>query len=96
MTGYVLTPRAKADIAEIWDYTIAVWGIGQSETYLRRIQAAMEAVAVEPSLARSCEAIRAGYWKHPAGSHVIFFRLSPDGIEVIRILHSRIDFDRHL
>jgi toxin ParE1/3/4 len=84
------------DIEEIWDYTVAHWNVRQAETYIRQIQAAVETVASEPHLARSCEAVRTGYWKYPVGSHVIFFRKIPGGINIARILHGRMDFDRHL
>ena len=50
MTRYVLSPRAQADIAEIWDYTRERWGIDQAELYFRQIQAGIEAVAAEPRL----------------------------------------------
>jgi toxin ParE1/3/4 len=96
MTGYVLTPRATADIEDIWDYTAAHWNVRQAETYIRHIQAAIEAVAAEPGLARSCEAVRKGYFKYPAGSHVVFFHLTKDGVEIVRVPHGRMNFERHL
>ena len=40
--------------------------------------------------------VRDGYLKHPIGRHFIFFRTTDDGIEVIRILHQRMDVGRHL
>jgi toxin ParE1/3/4 len=96
MTAYVLSPRAQRDIDDIWDYTASHWNVRQAEIYLRQIQHAIETVAAEPKIARSCDDIRPGYWKYPAGSHVLFFRLTDDGINVVRILHSRMDFERHL
>ncbi len=96
MTDYVLTPRARADIEDIWDYTAAHWNVRQAETYIRHIQAAIEAVADEPGIARSCAEVRKGYFKFPAESHIVFFRLTQDGVEVVRILHGRMDFERHL
>lgn len=96
MIRYVLTPRAQRDIEDIWDYTVDHWNVGQAETYIRQIHHAIEAVAAKPKLARSCNAIRPGYWKYPAGSHVLFFRMRDEGIDVVRILHSRMDFEQHL
>ncbi len=41
--------------------------------------------------------IRPGYRKAPAGSHVLFFKVEDTGtINIIRILHSRMDTERHL
>jgi len=36
------------------------------------------------------------YWKYAVGAHVLFFRRTTDGIEVVRVLHQRMDFERHL
>ena len=35
MNGVVLSPKAKADLSEIWDYTYSEWGIEQAEKYTR-------------------------------------------------------------
>lgn len=96
MNRYVVSPRAQADIVEIWDYTAERWGIDQAELYLRRIQTSIEAAAAEPKLGTSCDHIRTGYRKYPAGSHVLFYRTLDDGIDVVRILHARMDAGRHL
>lgn len=96
MKGYVLSPRAQKDLDDIWEYTVEHWNIRQAEIYLRQIQRAIETVAAEPKIARVCDDIRSGYWKYPVGSHVLFFRITDKGINVVRILHSRMDFERHL
>ncbi|MCI0466330.1 MAG: type II toxin-antitoxin system RelE/ParE family toxin [Beijerinckiaceae bacterium] len=96
MTRFVLSPRAQSDLDEIWDYTAKNWGTEQAALYLRQLETAIKSVAKAPGLGRSCDDIRMGYRKYPAGSHVIFFRLTGAGIEVIRILHRHMDFDRHV
>lgn len=96
MSGYELSPRAKADVEEIWDYTEERWGTDRAERYIKELQQAIETVAHDPGRARSCDDIRPGYRRFSAGSHVIFFRVSGDHIEVVRVLHQRMDFDRHL
>ncbi|WP_316252022.1 type II toxin-antitoxin system RelE/ParE family toxin [Paraburkholderia sp. 31.1] len=40
--------------------------------------------------------VRAGYWRYTAGSHVIFYQDTDHTLDVIRILHQRMDVDRHL
>jgi toxin ParE1/3/4 len=93
---YVLSPRAKIDLAEIWEYTAANWSIDQAEIYVRHIQLAIEAIADNPRLGRPCDEIRPGYRKHPAGSHVVFYRLTDAGVDVVRVLHGRMDFSERL
>jgi toxin ParE1/3/4 len=96
MKGYKLSPAAQADVAGIWNFTAARWGIDQAEAYLRRVKAAVEAVAADHRLGRACDEVRSGYWKYPVGSHVLFYRIDQGGIDVVRVLHAHMDFERHL
>lgn len=96
MTAYRLSPAAQSDVADIWNYTAEKWGIDQAEAYVRRVKRAVQAIAADYQLGRACEEIRSGYWKYLVGSHVLFYRIDLDGIDVVRILHSRMDFERHL
>ena len=97
VSGYALTPRAKLDLSDIWDYTAEHWGVEQADRYVRLITTACADVASGRSNGHSIEHIRAGYFRYPAGSHVLFYRrASGRRIEVIRILHQRMDIARHL
>ena len=96
MTRYGLSPRAQPDLAEIWDYTAERWGAEQAAAYIRRIETSVEAAATEPKSGTACDHIRAGYRKLRSGSHVLFYQIGEDGIEVRRILHQRMDFGPHL
>ena len=93
---YVLSPAARADLERIWDFTANTWGDDQAEAYVREIQRAIERVARNPMIGRGCDDIRAGYRRHAVESHTLFYRIA-DGaaIDVVRILHQRMDPDRH-
>jgi toxin ParE1/3/4 len=94
---YLLSPAAQADLEEIWDYTAERWDVDQADEYLRGLQHAIESAAANPRVGRSCDEIRQGYRKLAAGSHTLYYRLSADGIvDVVRVLHQRMDVDRHL
>lgn len=96
MTGYVLSPLARDDLDQIWDYTAQRWDETQAEAYLRMIQAAIDAVAANPKLGRPYDEVRSGYRCHRAGSHLIFYREAADAIDVVRVLHERMDIASHL
>jgi toxin ParE1/3/4 len=91
-----LTPRAEADLEEIWDYTASGWGIEQAEHYIRELWRAMVFVAADPRRGKACDDVRSGYRRYPAGSHLIFYRTAGRDIEVVRVLHQRMDHERHL
>jgi toxin ParE1/3/4 len=48
-----------------------------------------------PSLGRACDDIRPGYRRYAEGSHIIFYREVRSDIEIVRVLHGRMDPDRH-
>ena len=96
MAGYALSPAAQTDLEEIWDYTVGRWGEAQAERYTRDIQAACEALSDGSSVGLSAEEIRAGYRKVGVGSHVMYYRERESTIEIVRILHRRMDVARHI
>lgn len=97
MNRYLLSPAAQSDLEQIWDYTHDQWGIDQAEEYLRELQRAIDRAAANPRIGRACDEIRPGYRKLAAGSHTLFYRVTADGvIDVVRLLHQRMDIDRHL
>lgn len=63
---------------------------------MTEIRAAIERVAADPGRGRACEEIREGYRRYSIGSHLLFYVESADGVDVIRILHQRMDPARHL
>ena len=96
MSRYVLSPAARADLEEIWGYTCDRWGDDQAEKYVREIQRAIERVVGNPGIGRACDEVRPDYRKHAVGTHTLYYRIaSVDMIDVVRILHQRMDIDRH-
>lgn len=97
MSSFVITNMAKADLKEIGRYTLEHWGRDQRDQYLTRLDACFHHLAENPHTGKDCSEIRDGYRKFNAGSHVIFYRQSlPDMIEIVRILHGRMDIETRL
>ena len=92
----MLSPAARNDLEEIWEYTVRHRGAAQAERYTRDIHAACRALGDGTRAGRSAEDIRAGYRKLAVGSHVIYFRLRSDKAEIVRILHGRMDVTRRI
>ena len=90
-----LAPAAKSDLRKIWRYTARRWSLEQAETYQDQLYAAFEGLATETKKNGKVD-VRPGYLKYPAGSHIVYFRDRGDRIEIIRILHGRMDAQRHL
>ena len=90
--GFRLSPRAVTDLEEIWLYTLQSWSPEQADSYYYAIMAAVAALADGAKTGRAVD-IRDGYFKFAVGSHFVFYRKADSGLDVIRILHQRIDHD---
>jgi toxin ParE1/3/4 len=97
MSGFLLSPAARADLAEIWDYSADRWGVEQAEHYIRDLMSACQGLADKRMKGRAIDDIRAGYFKLSVGSHFLCYRLTDAGvIDVVRILHQRMDIPERL
>ena len=95
--GLIFSPAAKADFEEIYDYSVERWNLEQAERYVLRLHSICLRLASGELAGRDAGFVRRGYYKQAAGSHFIFYKLLDGaGIEVVRILHQRMDVNRHL
>jgi len=95
MKTVVFSPLAERDLAEIWDCSAEYWSIQQADRYLDDIRDACRALAMGIRQGRSVD-VRPDYLKYLAGEHMIYFRDQGTCLEIIRILHGRMDVNRHL
>lgn len=96
MARFKLTRLAEADLESILSYTSMTWGIKQAERYLDDFQSHFNELAEFPGLGRSCERLLPGLMRMEHGRHVVFYRLRPYGIRIIRILHQNMLPDSNL
>lgn len=89
------SPAAARDIAAIWDYSAETWGMDQADRYVDDIRDACMALANGERAGRKVD-LQDSYLKYPVGRHLVFFRQTPPGITVIRVLHQSMDTERHL
>jgi toxin ParE1/3/4 len=91
-----VSKAAKRDLIEIARYTLEHWGDDQRKRYLGQLDARFRWLARNPKRGIASDDIRAGYWRYREGRHVIFYRISDHGVQIIRILHARMLADQHL
>ena len=97
MGTYSLTNAARADLKSVAAYTQRRWGKEQRRVYSKQFDDAFFLLSNNPDAGVTCDHIKEGYKKFPTGSHLIFFRvISQNEIQVVRILHKRMDVARQL
>lgn len=96
MPTFRLTAKARADLVSIAHYTEDTWGREQRNKYLTKLDESFHLLAEKPHIGRTCDDILMGYQKYHIGRHLIFYRQSDKDIEIIRILHDRMDIEIHM
>lgn len=92
MTAFTLTHKAKADLKSIAAYTQRKWGREQRRIYAKQFDDIFHMVAKAPDTGNKCDFIKIGLRKFPCGSHLVFYHSKTNTeIEIIRILHKRMD-----
>jgi toxin ParE1/3/4 len=81
-----LTAQSRDDLSEIWDY-IADDNITAADRTVDRLIAACQKFAHTPEVGRSREEFRHGLRSFAVGNHVIFYRIWPEQVDILRILH---------
>jgi len=89
--GWRLTPRALEDLDAIADYTVEKWGVDQLESYLEALIERFEWLAENQMLGRDRSDVHPGYRCFPEGSHIVFYTLDGDFIDIIGIPHKSMD-----
>ena len=90
------TKAAVSDLQSIRNYTLEKWGPEQEQKYLDSLWTKFEEILSNPQRWRSREDLFPGCQIAAEGRHVILFRVKSNTLQLVRILHSAMDFKRHI
>jgi toxin ParE1/3/4 len=91
-----ITDAAIADIRSIREYTVIQWSERQDEIYADLLWKRFEEILADASSYRFRHDLFPGCQIASEGRHVILFRIRKGVLQVVRVLHSAMDFKRHL
>ncbi|WP_445731387.1 type II toxin-antitoxin system RelE/ParE family toxin [Mariniflexile sp.] len=85
------------DLNNIWDYTSQNWSENQADKYYAIMKSACEDISKCSVIGKKYDKIEIGLLGHRIGKHIIFYQIISDNeIEIIRILHERMDLKNKL
>jgi toxin ParE1/3/4 len=92
----VIAPAAKNDLKDIYQYGLRQWGQAQSESYLSTIKNQFWLLTQQPLMGNERPELLPDTRSLPIESHTLFYRVTANRVEIIRVLHGRQDPQRHL
>lgn len=94
---YRFSAKADRDIESIWYYTFENWSLEQADNYYKQIIVEIEHLAASPESGRNFSHFGKRYKFARVNSHIVFYQaISPNEIEVVRILHKSMDIANRL
>lgn len=97
-----ISKPAEIDLKNIADYTSKEWGEPQKKAYLDLFKQFFLALSHCQNyndlipLIKDQKEIDKGLLSYCIKKHVIYFRETEDELTIVRILHSRMDYEQHL
>jgi toxin ParE1/3/4 len=81
--------RARADILNIATFTIQRWNEAQADKYLAGLKELCGRLAKGEAKGSARDDIAPGLHRIRYLSHIVFYRLMPYGVRIVRVLHQR-------
>ena len=93
MSDYFLSAPARRDIDDIEAF-IRARNPSAARRLLRSLRETFRLLAETPGAGRAREEFGPGVRSLPVGSYVVFYRETPGGISILRVLHGRRDIEQ--
>ncbi len=97
MAKVILRQEAIDDLNNIWEYTFEKWSETQADKYYAMLKLSCMEIGKNPEIGKEFFEINKNLLGLHSGRHIIFYQFIDDyEIEVIRILHERMDLNIRL
>ena len=90
---FVFSKKALSDLEQIWLYSTERWGVSQADRYYQLILDEINYICKNIHSGKSMDHVRKGYRATKVKSHLIFYRVVKNTVEVVRILHEGMDVE---
>lgn len=86
-----LTREAQNDLLSIARYTKRQWGKQQCAIYIGALDKSFCLLSENPLIGRPRDDLKKGYRCYPEGSHIIYYRVKNNDVEILSTLHKSMD-----
>jgi len=91
-----ISTEAREDLVSVWEYTRSHWSTEQADLYIDAFVLRFAWLSVNRTLWQARTDLQKGIFSYVEKSHVILFSENQDYIDILRILHGRMDLGRHV
>lgn len=88
MANYKLSSAADKDFEQLFEYGIDNFGLSKAKSYVDGLIIKFQTIAENPLHYQAVDYIRSGYRRSVYGKHAIYYIVSKDCVDIMRILRS--------
>jgi toxin ParE1/3/4 len=93
---YLISKAAGSDLDGIWEYTFHKWSKELADRYYNLIMNEIEFIASNLTSGKPMNHVKKNYFASFVKSHMILFKRNKGIVEIIRILHQKMDVESNL
>lgn len=92
MLDLLISPKAEADLIDIWLYIAEDQPIN-ADRFLDKLNQTARSLAETPGMGVSRSSLTDGLKCFPVGNYILFYRVQPNALEIVRVLSASRDVD---
>jgi toxin ParE1/3/4 len=96
MLNFKISKLGLDDLENIWEYTVEVWSVDQANKYYKEIFSEIDKICVDSNIGKPIDEIKKGHRRTNVKSHMIIYKVIGTTIYIDRILHQKMDIEKHL
>ena len=94
--NFEISKLALEDLENIWAHTVEQWSKEQANKYYNKIFSAINLICENPDSGKPIDEIKKGFRITYVKSHMIIYKVKGTTIYIDRILHQKMDIEKHL
>ena len=96
MSRYVFSNKAENDLVEIYRYGFITYGENKADLYIEALKEKCQFIADMPNLCPDRDEFNPPVKIYHHKKHLIIYIVETDFIQIIRVLHERMDIQQHM
>jgi toxin ParE1/3/4 len=94
--GFEISKLALIDLDGIWKHTAEQWSKQQANKYYKEIFQAINKICNNSEIGKAIDEVKKGHRRINVKSHLIVYKIVKNKIFIDRILHQKMDIEKHL
>ena len=94
--NYEISKLALDDLEYIWEYTVEQWSKELANKYYNEIFSVIGKICENSDTGKPIDEIKKGHRRTNVKSHMIIYKVKGTTIYIDRILHQKMDIEKHL